>query len=437
MDLPTADGKEVENAHRVVISAINFDGSRYVTGHVDHKVRVYHRNPTTREMILTDTFSAHNTDVKAAKWFHTMTGTNFATLGNDMLCKIWTEDLTMEPNSGRRFRCQTILSATNKCPFVCLDTKSFSAVSSYLAVIDRQGQISVYSPPNPDSFREWGLLDTFPVVTPPPPRGEETSFKVQFDPNVASLAYAQNLTDEKRMLSLVATAGADIRIFRSAWVSPAKKEKADGEEALRDDSDPHKKRLVFFEALRIQAHDELIRDVSWAPFNVRGTDLIAIGVKNGSVVIYELEVAPSDTTSSHDPSNASVKSKATTITNGSQRSQQSSLTTAIVGRPALINPTQQSAARPHHDFTWSYKLIDEDDLGRVHRDAWTVAWDPSGQMLMSCGYDGYTKMWRKSVVENQWMLFSDEIVYHQTDSEDEDTDKEDATALNGKTRIRS
>ena len=122
-----------------------------------------------------------------AKWLHPTTGPHLATIGNDLRFRLWTEDPSMPPNIGRRFKLTSQIHSSTRVPFVSLDLKNIDSVYTYLALIDRQGLLSVYEPTNPDEFKEWTHIDQWHVCLPVPGRGQETSFKVRFDPNPAGL----------------------------------------------------------------------------------------------------------------------------------------------------------------------------------------------------------------------------------------------------------
>ena len=355
-----------------------------------------------------------------AKWLHPTTGSHIATVGNDLRFRLWAEDQSQPPNSGRRFRPVSQLHSSSRVPFVSLDLKNIDSVYTYLALIDRQGLLSVYEPTNPDEFKEWTLIDQWHVCLPPPGRGQETSFKVRFDQNPVGLPYANSLSDDKNMLSLVATAMNEVKIYRSAPVD------SNG----NGDPDGSNKQFAFHETARLPTHPALIRDVQWAPFNVRGTDLIATACRDGAIRIFDMDIRAST-----DAQNSSMARKSTSSNQLfpqalSQRPiPQSSLTTAIAGRNSnagsnLSTPMGSSRLGPPRipaAFPFEHSITQVADLTNVHKDAWAIAWDPSGQMLMSNGFDGVTKIWKRSVMNDSWMLYADqEMVVESEDEDDED-----------------
>ena len=143
------------------------------------------------------------------------------------------------------------------------------------------------------------------------------------------------------MLSLVATAMNEVKIYRSVLKTPGPDDNA---------SNTSSNQLIFYEAAKLPMHPALLRDVQWAPFNVRGTDLIATACRDGGVRIYEMDITPTDESPSMNNRPSSSNNGNGSTTSGAQQSQnpsqrpvpQSSLTTAIAGR-TNINPTTSSS----------------------------------------------------------------------------------------------
>ena len=318
-----------------------------------------------------------------AKWVHPTTGSHIASCGNDRILRIYQEDKSAAPRSGRMFVPIAQISSKTTVPFVSLDIKNVANVYTYLAVIDRQGLVTIYVPENPDKFTEWRRLAQFSVCAPPS-NGEETSFKVRFDPNLSSLAYYNGVTDERNSLGLVVTAMDRIKVYH-AVLSGSSGGAAE-----------------FFEVASIVlAPTVLVRDVQWAPFNVRGVDFIAIASRNGDVTILEMshklnaENGNNGNATNDFPRQSSIRP-----------APQSSLTTAIAGRnstPALSRPLTSPVSRVL-PYTTHLKVVTT--MAQAHDDAWSLAWDPAGQVLMSNGSEGRTSMWRKSILEGEWEEFS-------------------------------
>jgi nucleoporin SEH1 len=259
------------------------------------------------------------------------------------------------------------------------------------------------------------LIDQWHVCQPPPGRGQETSFKVRFDQNPTPLPYINSLTDDKNILSLVATAMNEVKIYRSINV----------ESNGGLDSDTSLRQIAFVEGAKLPVHPALVRDVQWAPFNVRGSDLIATACRDGCLRIYRLDVsAIGDDTQTSGPPNYTTLGRHASQVQAQRSAPQSSLTTAITGRNPNLTSTASNPGlsrfaqqRSHVSLPFKHHVTQLADLKNVHKDVWALAWDPNGQVLMSNGSDGVTKLWKQSVMNGAWMLFADQEI--SIDSGDE------------------
>ncbi|KAK5408384.1 hypothetical protein LTR06_007227 [Exophiala xenobiotica] len=459
--------EEFETGHqdRVTVLHTNFNGTRILTASIDHRIKVWHRDSKTGERTLIDTFTAHDADIRDAKFLHPTLGSYIASIGNDLKFHLWTEDVSQALNSGRRFRRIATIQSTPRVPFVSLDLKTTDNIYTTLALIDRQGLLSIYEPTNPDELKEWSLIDTFNVCGSgtPPGRGDETSFKVRWDQNPTPLAYINSLSDDRAQLSLVVSVLNEVKIYRS--VVPGGSGGGGGggggdnfsASSTTDDATTH--RVMFFEAARLPRHPALVRDVAWAPFSVQGTDRIATACKDGTIRIFELNVveapdggAGAARTDSSSAAAAAAKSVHQTTASSAQRQhqqqhqhqhQQSSLTSGLTGgrgasstsTPTLSAPpststTPSRAARTGHVFPFATTIQSTMSLPSAHTDAWSVSFDGQGQVLMSSGSDGVTKLWRKSVLGGQWLVFAGQEILdagEDTDGEELDEDGDDVT----------
>ena len=350
-------------------------------------------------------FISNSNPYLQAKWFHPTTGTHLASIGNDRILRIFALDPSAAPRSGRTFIPIAQISSKTPYPFVSLDIKNVSNVYTYLAAIDRAGLLTVYVPESPDKFTEWKRLAQFSVCgAVPPSNGEETSFKVRFDPNIASLAYINSLTDSKDTLRLVATSMGTIKVYHALLSGPAAATPTEFHEVA---------------SLTPTLPGILIRDVQWAPFNVRGVDLLATASRNGAVSIIEMSHTLNPD-SSHANNNNINSNNDTSVNQNSDFPRQastrppppqSSLTTAIAGRNNGASTTSSSRpttspASSQRAFPYATHLKVVTTIPHAHDDAWSLAWDPAGQVLMSNGSEGRTSMWKKSILEGKWKEFA-------------------------------
>lgn len=198
------------------------------------------------------------------KWNGPLSGQILGSIGEDAVCKLWEEDLSQAPNSGRRFKpIMTPLQPKNKLPYVSLDFKNFNT-ETYLALITRDGILSIMEPKDHEylagDWTEW--MQDFQVCATPS-RSAETSFRVCFHKEKMPCWSAIAAGLDRKALSLVVATLDTAKVYRS-----------DG------------RRLYI--AAELTGARNLIRDVAWANGSTRGYDVIATASKDGVIRIYEL-----------------------------------------------------------------------------------------------------------------------------------------------------
>lgn len=343
-----------DHSDRLAVLQLNSDNSKLLTASIDHKVAVYDIDPATGKRKQIESFTAHDAEIRDARWFHPSTGTHFVTIGNDLSMRIWSQDTTQAPMSGRRFKraTPTPIKSEQLVPFVSVDVKTIGS-NTYIVVIDRQGLLSLYEPTNPDEYHDWTMVDQFYVHSPPPNRGDHTSFRARFDPNPFPLPYTTSMSDDQAQLSIVVSAMNEVKLYRST---------TDPDIIASHTSSPStpgvgrgaSHRLVLFEVLKVQPTPSpqapmsgtLIRDVAYCPGNIRGTDMIATASINGTVGVYEVSLQLKD---SPKASNSAIPPSKGTPRPAVQQ-QQSNLTSALHPIAASSNTNVQTASRAGHPF---------------------------------------------------------------------------------------
>ncbi|KAF3350537.1 hypothetical protein VdG2_01001 [Verticillium dahliae VDG2] len=241
----------LSHGHRDLVQSVAFNayGDRCATGAVDGKIRVFnrHKDGVWR---LCDTWGAHGGETLELQWLPPTVYPNLlASLGGYGRFKLWAEDPSAAP--GRRFSAGSSRTLSGKPAFETRSNKapyrSFSIKHNeetrhtYLALLAADGSLSVYENDQPENLSEYTLIDDF-AVAPKPARGEEVSFKVEFDPNPDPCYTALR-------------AGAQKEFSLAAEIGPG-------------------------------AHRGLVRDIAWAPGNVRGYDTIASACQDGYVRVF-------------------------------------------------------------------------------------------------------------------------------------------------------
>lgn len=269
-----------------------------------------------------------------------------------MKFKLWQEDVAQPPNSGRRFRNIFRLTAPGRVPYVSLDFRNID-LETWLALITRDGLLTILEPINPDTLAEWQPIDQFHVCTRPP-RGEEASFKVQFHHDPVDITHTLAPGRDKNSLSLVVAAMDTIKVYRT--------------NANRR----------FYHAIELSGHGGLVRDISWANGSVRGFDYIASACKDGYVRIFEVYTALASATASNTATNNGNARPSTAIaSSGSRSSAQSGIGSALANRAPVTFTNRQTGAEPPFKHTSKEVAC----LDSKHQDVWQVEFSYAGMYL--------------------------------------------------------
>lgn len=268
-----------------------------------------------------------------------------------MKFKLWQEDVTQPPNSGRRFRSIFRMTAPQRHPFVSLDFRNID-LDSWLALITRDGFLVVMEPVNPDGLADWQTVDQFRVCSAPQ-RGEEASFRVQFHHDPVDITNTLLPDSDYKTLSLVVAAMDTIKIYRT-------------------DANRH-----FYHAIELTGHGSLVRDISWANGSVRGYDLIASGCKDGFVRVFEVYTTPSISTSNNPHSRSTTQGPAASPS--MRPAAQSGIGSALANRaPSSISNRQSTS---DSQFKHAFKMVA--CIDSRHLDVWHVEFSHAGMFSLS------------------------------------------------------
>lgn len=200
-------------------------------------------------------------------------GEVIGSIGEDGRCKLWQEDVTEVPMSSYRFKLITNLGSSTNAPFMSLDFKNIMQ-ETWLALITRDGLLTVYEPVDHSSLNEWTPMAEHPVCQEnPPERQEEVGFKVVFHKEKLPCWTAIMAGLDRKSLSLAVAAMNDVLVFRT---------------------DKSKR---FWMVAKLEGARQIIRDLAWSNGSMRGYDVIATASKDGAIRIYELSTPRTDKTS--------------------------------------------------------------------------------------------------------------------------------------------
>ncbi|GAD93856.1 nuclear pore protein [Paecilomyces variotii No. 5] len=364
---------DFDAGHRdlVTVTKFNFYGNRIVTASSDHRMKVWDQKDSGWQLV--DTWRAHDAEIRDATWNGPFTGQHIGSVGEDMKFKIWQEDVTQPPNSGRRFKPIFRMTAPQRHPFVSLDFRNID-METWLALVTRDGYLMVMEPVSPDTLAEWQALDQFRVCVAPQ-RGEETSFRVQFHHDPVDITHSLLPSWDRKSLSLVVAAMDTVKIYRT---------------------DANRR---FYHAIELSGHGGLVRDISWANGSVRGFDLIASACKDGFVRVFEVYTTVSNTGSNN--SNGKTH-QAASQSPFARPTVQSGIGSALANR-APSSMSNRGATGDHH-FKHTFKEVA--CIDSKHLDVWQVEFSYAGDCLLSSGDDGSVRFWKKSL-SGEWLEFAE------------------------------
>lgn len=286
-------------------------------------------------------------------------GEVLGSIGEDGRCKLWQEDVTEVPLSGNRFKLITNMTSQTNAPFMSLDFKNIMQ-ETWLALITRDGLLTVSEPTDQSNLNEWAVLAEHWVCRDnPPDRQEEVGFKVAFHKEKLPCWTALMAGLDRKSIALAVAAMNNVLIFRSD------------------------KTKTFWPVAELRGARQIIRDVAWANGSMRGYDIIATASKDGAIRIYELSTPRSDKSSTAGNSSTSTVTDAITSPQpGKQRKNApSGIGAGLAGTLKPPAPSQDNEQYPGR-IRQIVKLVDE--LTNHHGAVWRVAFSQMGTFSVIC-----------------------------------------------------
>lgn len=298
--------------------------------------------------------------------------------------RLWAEDPSAPP--GRRFCAGRSVSGrpafdtrSPRAPYRSFSVRHSDTRHTHLALLAADGRLAVFENDQPENLSEFTSMDEF-AVCPRPSRGEEVSFAVRFDPNPEPCYTALRAGVPSDALGLVVAAMDAIKVYRSRDVVTTS----------YGVSQTQKK---FYLAADISGHHSLVRDVAWAPGNIRGYDVIATACQDGYARVFRLDTPYSDADgkswSSADllkPASRGVDdppAQDDSDADAQQPSHPSTLSASLAkSGPQADRHCSGQPGQVKHSFR---------ELSRLdsHRTpVWRIGFDDDGQILGSTGDDG-------------------------------------------------
>jgi nucleoporin SEH1 len=272
-------------------------------------------------------------------------------IGEDGRCKLWQEDVTEVPMSGNRFKLITNLASQTHAPFMSLDFKNIMQ-ETWLALITRDGYLTVYEPLDQSSLNEWTVLAEHWVCEDnPPQRQEEVGFKVVFHKEKLPCWTAIMAGLDRKSLSLAVAAMKDVYIFRT-------------DKAKR-----------FFHVAKLEGARQIIRDLAWANGSMRGYDVLATASKDGAIRIYEVTTPSSGHASTGGTSSTATATGAISPRPGPRKNVPSGIGAGLAGASKTPDMSHEHDQYPGR-IRQTARLTDE--LTNHHGAVWRVSFSHMG-----------------------------------------------------------
>ncbi|KAG0649138.1 Nuclear pore SEH1 [Hyphodiscus hymeniophilus] len=378
----------LENSHKDMVGATAFNsyGDRFASSSVDGKIKVYnrHRDGT---WVLCDTWTAHSAEIFEIQWLPPTIHPNLiASIGADGRFRIWVEDPTIIPGRGRRFNSHSNkavfeLRAPARAPYLSFSIKHNPETRhTYLALLSRNAQLTVYENEEPENLESWSDMDTINVGDKPS-RGEETSFKVSFDPNLEPCYNAIRQGVQRDSLALIIASMNRASIWRTKEISH---NVSLGSSSTKE----------FYMAAELKGHRGLVRDVAWAPGNIRGFDVVATACKDGFVRVFSITTPAKGGRELNSKDYSKMPEQVVvvaprTVENGARNAPSG----IGVGLAGARSQNRQEAEGKQGEVLHFAKEVSKLESNRTP--VWRVEFDDDGQLLGSTGDDGKLMLWRQ------------------------------------------
>jgi len=248
---------------------------------------------------------------------------------------------------------------------------------THLALIMRSGIVNVYENEEAENVDSWTEMDSFKVCEKPA-RGDETSFKLMFDPNLEPCYNALRQGVPRDSLALVVASMNKAAVWRTKLVEHGN---TLGSSSMKE----------FYLAAELKGHKALVRDVAWAPGNIRGFDIIATACKDGVVRVFEVRTPPSDGRELRSKDYTRIPDPVIVRT---QKGQNGSVS-APSGIGAEIASAKGGARRENREGEVMHTTKEVGQLESNRTPMWKVDFDSDGLLLGSTGDDGKLLIWRR------------------------------------------
>ncbi|KAI9677738.1 MAG: epoxide hydrolase, soluble (sEH) [Trizodia sp. TS-e1964] len=371
-----------EHGHRDLVQAVKYNlyGDLLATGSSDGRIKAYTLDALSEKWVLIDTWRAHDGEIIDLCWNGPVDGNFVGSIGEDGKFKIWQENIAEMPLSGRRFTSICTIVNPARLPYASLDFKYNAAGDTFVALLSRDGMLTVYEAAEPESLKNWSQFDQLRVCEPPV-RGEAATFKLEFDRGSRPCFTALHAGLEVGALSLVVAALDSVKVWRT------------------------NKERKFYVAADLPGHGGLVRDVSWAPGSYRGYDIIASTCTDGFIRVFKVETPmppPRVPITAGKPSNVTTMATHYILKDSPEAAAppqpRARHAPSGIGAGLAGAFKGESAAEQRNSVGDVQHTVEEvARLSSPHSQVWRVSFSTCGSELASAGDDGKLRVWKQSI----------------------------------------
>lgn len=228
--------------------AYDFYSKRMATCSADHTIKVFDKVGETWQ--LSDAWRAHDAAVVKISWAGPEYAQILASAAHDCVVKIWEEDTSEVPGSGKRWKRKHTISEYGGPLYDIEFASSYSGLK--LASIAADGVLRIHEAMDPNNLGFWTQVAEIPLLNHPIARQLQSAF---------SLTWARSLAFKDYLA---------VSVLEDAFIY------------CKEESGK------FVRVAELSQHKGLIRDMQWAPNNGRTYHMIATACKDGYLRLFKI-----------------------------------------------------------------------------------------------------------------------------------------------------
>lgn len=150
----------------------------------------------------------------------------------------------------------------------------------------------------------------------------------------------------------------------------------------------------FYHAGELRGHKGLVRDVAWAPGNMRGFDIVATACKDGYTRVYQISTLGKIQLSQYRSREFAKAPEKTVVMQRAAENGGRNVSSGIGAGLAGARPLN-GIAKGEVEGQVPTVVKEMSRLTSDKAPVWRVSFDADGQLLASVGDDGKLVMWRR------------------------------------------